>query len=179
MPLLQGHGWQEGEVRRQLAALIEQYSHVPKQPEYVYQGPPIGECGWPAAMPGTSDAILPGPQNLIWRALRAGEEAQRVVQCWQALPKVYPPANWRPPPPAGFVGATGMRVHALKPWKSVSCLVTVSRRHGASRASSSNSIEQCHCVTCACAPMQAGADDGSCFVRPMTNAELHMQAQLA
>ena len=29
----------------------------------------------------------------------AGELAQQLVAAWEALPKLYPPASWRPPPP--------------------------------------------------------------------------------
>ena len=35
----------------------------------------------------------------------AGELAQQLVAAWEALPKLYPPASWRPPPPAGYTQA--------------------------------------------------------------------------
>ena len=44
----------------------------------------------------------------------------RVLAAWEAAPKVYPPKGWRPPPPAGYVGATGMRRHSEEPWRPVS-----------------------------------------------------------
>jgi hypothetical protein len=38
-----GYGWEVGEVRARLAALIEKYRAVPKQPAAPYRGPPMGE----------------------------------------------------------------------------------------------------------------------------------------
>lgn len=38
----QGRGWQPGQVRARLAALIEQYRDVPKQPATAYVGGDIG-----------------------------------------------------------------------------------------------------------------------------------------
>lgn len=43
-----------------------------------------------------------------------------VLGCWEVLPKLYPPKNWRAPPPAGFVNASGMRRHDEDPWRPVS-----------------------------------------------------------
>lgn len=60
---------------------------------------------------------------------------------WEALPKLYPPANWRPPPPAGFEDAQGIRRVEVRGWQP------------------------------------AGQDDGSVFLRPMTQAELAAQAE--
>ena len=39
----------------------------------------------------------------------ADAHAHRLLTEWQSLPKLYPPANWRPPPPAGYTGAQGAR----------------------------------------------------------------------
>ena len=50
----------------------------------------------------------------------AGPEAEKVLRCWESLPKLYPPQNWQPPPPAGYIGASGMRRHSIDPWRPVS-----------------------------------------------------------
>jgi hypothetical protein len=55
---LQGHGWEEGEVRRQLAALIELHRDTPKQPAFVYSGPAVGECVAEARQPSLSMIML-------------------------------------------------------------------------------------------------------------------------
>ena len=39
---MQGQGWEEGEIRSKLAALIEKHAAVPKTPESVYSGALIG-----------------------------------------------------------------------------------------------------------------------------------------
>ena len=82
-----GFEWNVGEVREKLAALISKYAHVPKAPAWEYTGPP------------------------------QGQEATRVLEVWKRLPKLYPPDNWRPPPPPGYVGSPGWRVHAISPWR--------------------------------------------------------------
>lgn len=38
----------------------------------------------------------------------AGPKAVQVIKAWEELPKLYPPENWKLPPPAGYVGAIGM-----------------------------------------------------------------------
>jgi hypothetical protein len=79
-----GCGWAAGEVRRRLAAAIAASAGVPKQaPCPPYRGPPHG----PAA---------------------AG-----LLATWAALPPRYPPQDWRPPPPAGYLDAGGTRAG---PW---------------------------------------------------------------
>ena len=50
----------------------------------------------------------------------AGENAARILQAWEQLPPVLPPENWRPPPPAGYVAAQGMRRVEDEPWRPVS-----------------------------------------------------------
>lgn len=69
-----------------------------------------------------------------------GPQALDLLRRWEALPKLYPPPNWRPPPPAGFEGAGGVRRLADGGWRP------------------------------------AGDNDGSVFLRPMTEAELAAQA---
>lgn len=44
----QGRGWQPGQVRARLAALIERYRDVPKQPATAYTG---GDIGTPRPSP--------------------------------------------------------------------------------------------------------------------------------
>lgn len=41
------------------------------------------------------------------------------MKLWEGLPKLFPPDNWRPPPPAGYVDAQGWRRHSLDPWRPV------------------------------------------------------------
>ena len=41
----------------------------------------------------------------------------------QQLPPRNPPANWRAPPAAGFLDATGMRQISKEPWRPVSPLL--------------------------------------------------------
>ncbi|KAK9861407.1 hypothetical protein WJX84_003615 [Apatococcus fuscideae] len=108
-----GKGWQVGELKQILWEMIKGAAHIPKAPAFVYTGPSIGK------------------------------DAQAVMDAWSQLPKQYPPANWRPPPPAGFLAAQGMRAATQEPWRP------------------------------------AGIDDGSSFMRPMTEAELSHQSQTA
>lgn len=82
-----GFEWNEGEVRNKVELLIKKYEHVPKAPVWEYVGPP------------------------------QGEEATRVFELWKALPKLYPPENWNPPPRPGYIGAPGWRRHATNPWR--------------------------------------------------------------
>ncbi|KAK9822714.1 hypothetical protein WJX81_007292 [Elliptochloris bilobata] len=83
----QGRGWQAGQVRARLAALIQQHDHVSKQPATTYTGGDIGPL------------------------------AAKVVAAWERRAPVVPPANWRPPPPAGYADAQGMRLAAREPWR--------------------------------------------------------------
>ena len=46
-----------------------------------------------------------------------GPDALQVLRAWEALPKLYPPPDWRPPPPAGYAGAAGMRRHSEEAWR--------------------------------------------------------------
>lgn len=43
----------------------------------------------------------------------------RVLAAWERRAPVVPPAEWRPPPPAGYADAQGMRLAALEPWRPV------------------------------------------------------------
>lgn len=106
-----GFGWEVGAVRAKLAELIERYHDVPKPSAVVYRGPEIAEPG---------------------RKLHAA---------WEALPKLYPPENWRPPPPAGYEDAQGIRRLSQQGWRP------------------------------------AGDNDGSAFMRPMTEEELDEQSR--
>ncbi|KAL4452734.1 hypothetical protein ABPG75_008396 [Micractinium tetrahymenae] len=82
-----GFGWEVGAVRAKLAELIERYRAVPKPPAVVYRGP------------GTA------------------EEGKRLYEAWESLPKLYPPDNWRPPPPAGYEDAQGIRRLSVEGWR--------------------------------------------------------------
>ncbi|PRW61553.1 Malonyl- -acyl carrier mitochondrial [Chlorella sorokiniana] len=82
-----GFGWEPGAVRAELSRLIEQYRDVPKAPPTVYYGPGM-------AAP-----------------------ALALMAAWESLPKLYPPSNWRPPPPAGYVEAQGIRLASKDPWR--------------------------------------------------------------
>lgn len=84
-----GHGWEPGQVRARLAELITAAAAVPKKPAFVYRGP------------------------------RAGPGAVALLRAWEALPPLYPPPNWRPPPPAGYVSAQGVRPYAPGGWRPV------------------------------------------------------------
>ena len=50
---------------------------------------------------------------------------RQVLQEWQRVSKeehggsLVPPANWRAPPPAGYVDAHGMRRVDIEPWRPV------------------------------------------------------------
>ncbi|EFN51391.1 hypothetical protein CHLNCDRAFT_141012 [Chlorella variabilis] len=103
--------WEPGAVRAELARLVERYAAVPKKPAYRYEGPSFGDGG------------------------------RRLMAAWNSLPKLYPPKNWRPPPPAGYEDAQGARLAAVEPWRP------------------------------------AGDNDGSLFMRPMTEEELRWQAE--
>lgn len=81
-----GHGWAPGAVRARLAAAIAVAAGVPKAPACPpYAGPPHGPV------------------------------ASALLATWAALPPRYPPPNWRPPPPAGFLDAGGSRPGAWAP----------------------------------------------------------------
>ncbi|KAK9832373.1 hypothetical protein WJX74_008019 [Apatococcus lobatus] len=81
-----GKGWQLDEVRQILLKQMRGASTICKTPAFVYSGPSIGR------------------------------DAQAVVEAWALLPKHYPPAQWRPPPAAGFLAAQGMRLATTEPW---------------------------------------------------------------
>ena len=110
---------------------------------------------------------------------------------------LVPPSDWRAPPPAGYIDAQGMRRVEDDPWRPVRwgrshnaswtsqrtlarglpCLshspfrtkLLVMLRHARS-ALTFNAFEARGLCT------QAGQDDGSCFLRHMTEAELTQQA---
>ena len=54
-----------------------------------------------------------------WLLCGAGGGAARILQAWEQLAPVLPPENWRPPPPAGYVAAQGMRRIEDEPWRPV------------------------------------------------------------
>lgn len=105
-------------------------------------------------------------------SIRAGEGAARVLKAWELLAPVLPPDNWRPPPPAGYIAAQGMRRVEDDPWRPVTIRWLLPTVHTVPLSSSTVPIELMLWV-------QAGEDDGSCFLRPMTDAELKHQSQLA
>ena len=37
-----GRGWEPGQLRARLQALVDRYSGVPKEPAFTYEGGPIG-----------------------------------------------------------------------------------------------------------------------------------------
>ncbi|KAK9916185.1 hypothetical protein WJX75_009780 [Coccomyxa subellipsoidea] len=82
-----GRGWEPGQVRAKLQELVEKHSDVPKAPAYTYSGAQFGE---------TSELVL---------------------RAWEAQKPLLPPADWRAPPPAGFVDAQGMRRIMEEPWR--------------------------------------------------------------
>ena len=49
----------------------------------------------------------------------AGDTAARVLRTWERQKPLLPPANWRAPPPAGYLDAQGMRRIADEPWRPV------------------------------------------------------------
>ncbi|KAL4855434.1 hypothetical protein ACK3TF_003975 [Chlorella vulgaris] len=104
-----GFLWEPGAVRAELARLVQKYETVPKKPKYLYEGPELAKPG------------------------------RRLLRAWDSLPKLYPPENWRAPPPAGYVTAQGARLASKEPWRP------------------------------------AGDNDGSDFMRPMTDEELREQ----
>ena len=81
-----GRGWEPGRVRARLEELEAEFKDVEKKPATTYEGPYIGS------------------------------RAKEVLDAWNALPKLYPPQNWLPPPQAGYADAQGMRDVATKGW---------------------------------------------------------------
>lgn len=49
----------------------------------------------------------------------SGETSELVLRAWEAQKPLLPPADWRAPPPAGFVDAQGMRRIEEEPWRPV------------------------------------------------------------
>lgn len=90
--LPQGHGWEAGRVRLVLQGLIDKHGDVPKPPPFVYDGPLVG----------------PGAAKL----LKAWQDSESAKAC-------IAPDNWRPPPPAGFLDAAGMRRVDDEAWRPV------------------------------------------------------------
>lgn len=37
--------------------------------------------------------------------IHAAAPARALMAAWESLPKLYPPSNWQPPPPAGYEAA--------------------------------------------------------------------------
>lgn len=48
-----------------------------------------------------------------------GETAAAVLRAWELQKPLLPPADWRAPPPAGFIDAQGMRRVEEEPWRPV------------------------------------------------------------
>lgn len=82
-----GRGWDEGRVREVLLEMAEKHANVPKSPAWRYEGP------------------LMGPRAI------------EVLEAWKELPKLYPPANWLPPPDAGYKDSRGMRDVSKQAWQ--------------------------------------------------------------
>eukprot|EP00884_Botryococcus_braunii_P004606 jgi/Botrbrau1/14146/Bobra.182_3s0087.1 len=83
----EARGRPSGELKAQLEALIEKYKDVPKRPAFTYSGPSIGPV------------------------------AKKVLKAWEEGEVLLPPPNWRPPPPAGYLEAQGMRRASGDPWR--------------------------------------------------------------
>ena len=154
-----GRGWEPGQLRARLQALVDQYADTPKEPVYTYDGGPIGPtpalhlictahaplsstyafvCGHDACyrprislmhvawQPSTLTRVYQQPARW-WRlhecfcssVAGTGEGAARILEAWQAQAPVLPPENWRPPPPAGYLAAQGMRRAEDEPWRPV------------------------------------------------------------
>jgi hypothetical protein len=83
----QGFGWAPGEVRAALRAAV-------------------GARGGAAARP-----VVPAP------AARLAPAGVALLAAWAAQPPRIPPAAWRPPPPAGWAGAVGVRRVSERGWE--------------------------------------------------------------
>ena len=166
-----GRGWEPGQLRTRLQALVDRYAGIPKEPAFTYEGGPIGAPLFiclAVHMPTSHALSLPAPRMpctarlhlqgiAMWggqpcttarhawcgsapcRPSRrraqgmagglargppcccggAGEGAARILEAWQQQAPVLPPENWRPPPPAGYLAAQGMRRAEDEPWRPV------------------------------------------------------------
>ena len=108
------------------------------------------------------------------------------------LPHLFPPDDWRPPPPAGHVEAQGWRRHSIDPWRPVSG----GGSGGAARPQRAEGRWHCclrwHRFYGLPAPQplragrladlppapQAGDNDGSTWVRKLTPQELDERDRL-
>ncbi|BDA44410.1 probable protein phosphatase 1 regulatory subunit 27 at N-terminal half [Coccomyxa sp. Obi] len=84
---IDGRGWEPGQVKAKLQDLVEAHSDIPKAAAFTHSGGQIGDT------------------------------AARVLRAWERQKPMLPPADWRAPPPAGFVDAQGMRRIADEPWR--------------------------------------------------------------
>ena len=66
-----------------------------------YRVPP--SRGLQASTPRPAALSLTDPAPL--RPPAAAAPARALMAAWQSLDKLYPPPNWRPPPPAGYEDA--------------------------------------------------------------------------
>lgn len=77
-------------------------------PGSMVQPPPPAHCPHPASLGRRSTSQLPcahASHPHRRRCCSAEAPALALLAAWEALPKLYPPANWRPPPPPGYVDA--------------------------------------------------------------------------
>lgn len=102
----------------------------------------LWQCGGhPGAAPGGLPSAPPCILDLASCALPpitlsrpstrppAAEAGRQLKAAWQSLPKLYPPENWRPPPPAGYVDAQ-VGVGAVAETSGQGCVVPT-RGHSA------------------------------------------------
>lgn len=136
---MQGHGWETGRLREVLQGLIDKHADVRRPPPFVYKGPLIGPTA-AAVLKAWQDSpeaqacciyLMRWPLKLFAQAVArtdAVTNASRIgaalFQCHSSqLPMVQAcvaPEDWRPPPPAGFLDAAGMRRIEEEDWRPVS-----------------------------------------------------------
>lgn len=146
------YGREVGEVRRMLREAFQRHASVPKAPlESLLVEEESGEEGRQQRRRRSPPIAAAGAALLrTWRQLAP------------SLP--YPPANWRPPPPAGWAGAVG----------TLACGVPSEFETFLDETSSSYSSSSAPGWRPAGSP-----GDGSCWLRKATKAELDAQAAAA
>lgn len=135
----QGHGWEPGHVRQVLQGLIDKNAHVPKAAPFVYKGPLIGLTAAAVlkAWQDSAEAEVQFSAHFLHIACFRCLVCQLVCQLLQGklpvmcgkpsrnpqlrvlLQACIAPEDWRPPPPAGFLDAAGMRHIEEEGWRPV------------------------------------------------------------